>query len=260
MRKYRAPGGVGELRRARIRAAALGAGAAVYSLGILGEAVLGWPLDPRTAMLSELAARDRWHRRLFQCGDVASAGCYLVAAGASRPGDSDPRGLLSASLAAFGAATIGDALSPLDYPVSFDDPGSPRRGERPENSGTSASHGRHYVTTTLASAASVGLMACYWREFGRQPGASARRRLAAPVVLGLLAASAASLASPKLQPGAVQRLYTLGFSALCVDFARRDLARAAAAQDLSCRRPPPGNRRRPVTLTGTGKTSPGSAP
>ncbi|RKS19373.1 uncharacterized protein DUF998 [Arthrobacter sp. AG1021] len=229
MNEIQDPGGGAELRRARIRAAALGAGAAAYSLGILGEAVLGWPLDPRTAMLSELAARDRWHRGLFQWTDMASAGCYLVAACASRPGDSDPRGLLSASLAAFGAATIGDALSPLDYPVSFDDPGSPRRAERPEDSGTSASHGRHYATTALASAASMGLVASYWREFGRQPGASARRRLAAPAVLGLLAASAASLVSPKLHPGTVQRLYTLGFSALCVDFARRDLARSNPA-------------------------------
>ena len=105
------------LDRAKIYRTALRVGAVSYSGGMLGEALLGWKLDPQVTLLSELAARDREHRRLFQVLDLGAGSLFITAGMTQRSGGSK---WLGSWLELFGAATIGDALSPLDYPISHD--------------------------------------------------------------------------------------------------------------------------------------------
>ncbi|WP_313812158.1 DUF998 domain-containing protein [Glutamicibacter sp.] len=203
--------------RAAAGRAALGAGAVVYSSGMAAEALLKWPLNPTTTLLSELAARDRSYRRIFQTGDLCAGG--LFAASGALLGAREGK-LLPLCLGVFGAATIADALSPLDYPISHASlrPGHPAGQWTP-----SASHTAHYVTTTIAGSAAAGICLVHWRMARslppQHPAAGVVRRIAAPAVVGLLLTGVATLASDKLLPGMVQRVQTLGFSALCVDLA-----------------------------------------
>lgn len=221
---------------ARFYRFALRAGALTYSGGMLAEAVLGWPLDPRTTLLSELAARDQPHRRLFQGGDLLSGGLFTVSGilGVLRSGDGRklrvpprctrrgrtvPR--LPLYLALFGAATVADACSPLDHRISR---GLSETGRRP-GEGPSLSHTAHYVTTTIAGLAAVGICLEHHRLQRRtNPTADGRsgralQRAAGALTIGLLLAGVLTLLSPRLLPGLMQRLQTLAFTALCMDLA-----------------------------------------
>lgn len=212
---------------------ALGGGALAYSAGMLAEAALRWPLDPRTTLLSELAARSQPHRRVFQIGDLLSGGLFLVAAAARcrqtpiqatvpRRG----RRRLQLWVALFGAATIADACSPLDYPISQDAGGT---GPRMKTHVPSLSHTTHFVTTTVAGLAAAGISLEHYllqHEPGYSPGTRVERilrRSAGPLVVLLMLSGVLSLLFPKLVPGLVQRAQTLIFSVLCLDLAAEDL-------------------------------------
>ncbi|GAA1410233.1 hypothetical protein AUR04nite_11630 [Glutamicibacter uratoxydans] len=213
-------------RRALIARCALRAGAAAYSAGIVSEALLRWPLNPATTLLSELAARDRGYRRIFQASDVC-AGALFAASGLqqTRSAKVGKAGkLAAASLVVFGAATIADAFSPLDYPISHAAlrPGT-GDGAGDEPWAPSISHNAHFVTTTIAGSASVGICLEHWKLARRAPrrsgAAGVLRAAAAPATVALLLTGVAALASPKLLPGAVQRVQTLAFATVCLDLA-----------------------------------------
>ena len=211
------------LDRAKIYRTALRLGAAAYSGGMLGEGVLGWKLDPRVTLLSELAARDREHRRLFQVLDLGAGSLFITAGRTQRGGGSK---WLGTWLELFGAATIGDALSPLDYPISHDHlrPGHAQKEWTP-----SASHTMHYVTTTVAGVAAAGICLEHWKMQRRAQapdGLPARilRTCAGPAVGLLLLSETLTVVFPQLLPGVVQRVQTLAFSALCLDLAAEDAA------------------------------------
>jgi len=199
---------------------ALGGGAIAYSSGMIAEAVLGWKLDPRVTLLSELAANDRPHRRIFRRADLVAGALFLTAGAVPQPRRANA---LRGCLAVFGAATIADALSPLDFPISHD-------SLAPENilgqEGRSISHRAHYLTTAVAGGAAAGICIVDWRARRRQ-GSSARQFAGPAIVLGQLAGLIA-LASPKFLPGLVQRVQTLGFTALCLDLARIGIADSSA--------------------------------
>lgn len=206
------------LARARIYRTALCLGAAAYSGGMLGEGMLGWKLDPRVTLLSELAARDREHRRLFQVLDLGAGSLFITAGRTQRGGGSK---WLGTWLELFGAATIGDALSPLDYPISHDHlrPGHAQKEWTP-----SASHTMHYATTTVAGVAAAGICLEHWKMQRRAQapdGLPVRilRTCAGPAVGLLLLSETLTVVFPQLLPGVVQRVQTLAFSALCLDLA-----------------------------------------
>lgn len=206
------------LDRAKIYRTALRLGAAAYSGGMLGEGVLGWKLDPRVTLLSELAARDREHRRLFQVLDLGAGSLFITAGRTQRGGGSK---WLGTWLELFGAATLGDALSPLDYPISHDHlrPGHAQKEWTP-----SASHTMHYVTTTVAGVAAAGICLEHWKMQRRAQapdGLPARilRTCAGPAVGLLLLSETLTVVFPQLLPGVVQRVQTLAFTALCLDLA-----------------------------------------
>ncbi|WP_159611533.1 DUF998 domain-containing protein [Glutamicibacter sp. JC586] len=200
--------------RRRLYSRLIDGAALIYSSGILSEALLGWKLDPRFTLLSELAAKDREHRRIFQASDLI-AGSLFVAAGATAPAHAPV--LLRTCLKIFGIATIADALSPLDYPISHDH-------LRPEAQGypghRTLSHYSHYLTTTVAGVAATGVCLHDWQAHRFQKGSL--RKFAGPAVIAAQVAGIASLSSEKLLPGAVQRIQTLGFTLLCWEIARHD--------------------------------------
>ncbi len=209
-------------RRALIARCALRAGATAYSAGIVSEALLRWPLNPATTLLSELAARDRGYRRIFQASDVCAGALFaasgLLQAGGSKVGKGGK--LAAASLVVFGAATIADAFSPLDYPISH---AALRPGTGEEPWVPSLSHNAHFVTTTIAGGASAGICLEHWKLARRAPrrsgAAGVLRAAAGPATVALLLTGVAALASPKLLPGAVQRVQTLAFATVCLDLA-----------------------------------------
>lgn len=183
---------------------------------MLSEALLGWKLDPRTTLLSELAASGHPDRRVFQVTDIVAGTLFI---GASAVPQHRRATTLRVLLALFGAATIADALSPLDYPIS-QVAGGPQ--EHHQHGAPSLRHRAHYLTTTLAGSAVAGICLHDWRM--QRAGRGTMRKFAGPaVVLGEIAGVVA-LASPKLLPGIVQRMQTLGFTAICLDLARRGLA------------------------------------
>jgi hypothetical protein len=209
--------------RTRLYRIALRVGALAYSGGMAGEALLGWRLDPRITLLSELAARDREHRRIFQALDLGAGSLFITAGLIQRRGGSKWLGFW---LAIFGGATIGDALSPLDYPISHEHLRPRKKDQRWTPSG---SHSAHYVTTAVAGVAAAGICLEHWRlqRFAADSGGLVGRvvRVSAGPTVGLLLLSETlTLVLPKLLPGVVQRVQTLAFSALCLDLAAEDAA------------------------------------
>ncbi|KSU67579.1 DUF998 domain-containing protein [Arthrobacter sp. NIO-1057] len=195
---------------------ALSSGALAYSSGMLSEAILGWKLDPRTTLLSELAARQHRDRRIFQATDILAGTLFI---GASAVPQHRRATTLRVLLAFFGTATIADALSPLDYPISQNEQ-NPRAQKH--RGAPSLRHRAHYLTTTLAGSAAAGICLHDWLLQRRQ--SNTVRKFAGPAVILGEIAGVVALASPRLLPGIVQRMQTLGFTAICLDLARRGLA------------------------------------
>ncbi|NQD41565.1 DUF998 domain-containing protein [Glutamicibacter halophytocola] len=195
---------------------ALCGGALAYSSGMVSEAAAGWKLDPRITLLSELAARDRAGRRIFQAADIVAGTLFLAASAVRQHPNARP---LRCSLAVLGAATIADALSPLDYPISHEHLRPAYRGGQ---GSSSISHRAHYVTTGVAGFAIAAICLLDWRAQRR--GTAALRKVAGPAVVFGQLAGLAALASPRLAPGLVQRVQTLGFTLVCLDLARRGVA------------------------------------
>lgn len=200
--------------RKRIFARLIESAAMTYSSGMISEAVLGWRLDPRITLLSELAAKDREYRRIFQVSDLIS-GSLFVAAGIAAP--SGTSRFLTVCLRTFGAATIADALSPLDYPISHE---HLRPLDRVNGSGRSLTHYAHYLTTTVAGAAATGMCLHDWLVHSDEK--NSWRRVLGPAVIVAQLTGVATLVSKELMPGVVQRIQTLGFSLLCLEIARHD--------------------------------------
>lgn len=88
-----------------------------YSSWVL-EFVLPFPLDPMRSFLSELDAAHRPHRGVYVAGDVITAACSTVAAAillAPRPAVVGATARTSvAAFGVFGAATLADALLPIE--------------------------------------------------------------------------------------------------------------------------------------------------
>lgn len=191
-------------------------GAVLYSSGILIETLLGWPVDPRRGQLSELAAKDSQHRRVFLCLDLL-AGAFCIAGGVTisrnqdRPGN-HRRQKLEGSLILFGVATLADAFSPLDTAISNEAPGS--RTAAPNRS---LSHRTHVITSGLAGLGMVGI--CTEHMYERSAAKSALRGSLGAVTVTTMAGGLMSLAFPKAPAGIIQRIYTLGFSLTCLDLA-----------------------------------------
>lgn len=98
--------------------------AAVTYAGVPWEAVVGFPLDPSSSYLSELAAADQPYGLLFRALD-ASTGALVFGALAlrSRTGSSSSRFARGAvvALAVFSGLTILDASSPMACATSTSD-------------------------------------------------------------------------------------------------------------------------------------------
>ena len=119
-----------------------------YSSWVL-EFVLGSSLDPTRSFLSELDAAHRPYRNVYVAGDVTTAVCAMLAAllyWLPRPLTHSRWGLgATVALAVFGAATIADALSPIEC-IPRVDPDCPA-----EPSGILPQlHHIHALTSTIA--------------------------------------------------------------------------------------------------------------
>lgn len=194
------------------------AGALLYSSGILIEALLGWPIDPRRGQLSELAAKDSPHRRAFVNLDLLS-GAFCIAGGVASGRNHDRSRArreqrLAGSLILFGCATLADAFSPLDTAISND---APRRATAVPT--RSLSHRVHAVTSGLASLGMVGVCVEQIRE--RSAAGPALGGGLGEVTLAAMAGGLLSSVLPKAPAGIIQRMYTIGFSLTCLDLARR---------------------------------------
>lgn len=153
---------------------ALFAIAAVLYLGLPVEALLGFPLDPASSYLSELAARDQPYSAVFRLTDglgavFTLAGVVLLAMRRAR------RRLAAcgaAALALFALATLADVILPMECATSAD----PECARRDAEQTLGLSHQLHLVSSVLALTAvnvSAVLLAVFAtrgrRAVGRRP-------------------------------------------------------------------------------------------
>lgn len=127
--------------------------AAIFYCGVLTEALLGWPLDPMSTFLSELAARDQPTSELFRSLDVASALSALAGSALLRHhvvGRGLPWLLTFWGVIVLALATIADTALPLDCAVSFAE-----CALREQRGDVSAAHMLHTVTSTIAGTAGM---------------------------------------------------------------------------------------------------------
>lgn len=132
-------------------------GGGIAYAGVVTEALFGWPLGVERSYLSEMAAADQSYGTLFRAGDVVAGLAVLLAAillVVSRGGDRrDPipgptSRAVAVALGIFGAATVADALFPLDCAVSRPECAAA------EAAGTlSTAHTIHAGTSTVAGVA-----------------------------------------------------------------------------------------------------------
>ena len=125
--------------------------AAVLYLGLPIEALLGFPLDPASSYLSELAARDQPYAMAFRLTD--GLGAVLVLAGtvllSTRLALRRLAAYSTAALALFAVATVVDVIFPMACATSADPECA--RGDAEGTLGLS--HQIHIVTSVLALAA-----------------------------------------------------------------------------------------------------------
>lgn len=167
---------------------ALFAIAAVLYLGLPMEAVLGFPLDPASSYLSELAAKDQPHGVAFRLADGIGAvlvlvGVTLLSARCAPPRGAPPRGAVygTVTLALFAVATIADVIFPMACATSADPECA--RGDAEHTLGLS--HQIHLVSSALALAA-VNVSAVLLSAFATRRRRRAHQGL--PVALLVLAA------------------------------------------------------------------------
>jgi hypothetical protein len=212
-------------------AAALLLVAAIAYSGLPLEALAGFPLDPTTSYLSELAARDQPLRLLFAGADLVGAvgaalAALLLVRRHDRPASSWARAV-PVLLLVFGAATVADVLSPMACAPSVD--AACARAEQRWELGVG--HAVHDVTSSIATVAAVGLCvsavllgsrrARGLRGVPASPGVS-WGWVVAPVVALLTSVVVAVIAGaslvgvPTVAVGWWQRAQTLAFSATFV--------------------------------------------
>lgn len=162
---------------------ALFAIAAVLYLGLPMEAVLGFPLDPASSYLSELAAKDQPHGVAFRLADGIGAVLVLVGVTLLSARCAAPRGAVygTVTLALFAVATIADVIFPMACATSADPECA--RGDAEHTLGLS--HQIHLVSSALALAA-VNVSAVLLSAFATRRRRRAHQGL--PVALLVLAA------------------------------------------------------------------------
>lgn len=152
------PGTVG----VRVAGVLLVVAAVAYS-GLPFEAAAGFPLDPMTAYLSELAARDQPSRPLFTVVDTVAGSAATLAAilllrahvvvRSHRSTWTPWIPTMLVLLLVFGVATVADVLNPMACAPSADV--GCARAERSWELGTT--HVVHLGTSGLATVAAVGV-------------------------------------------------------------------------------------------------------
>lgn len=126
----------------------IAAGGVCYSSWVF-EFAFPSPLDPMRSFLSELDAAHRPHREIYVAGDLITATCALLAAAVLQFPRPAVRGVIPriaiGALAVFGAATLADALLPIEC-IPGIDAGCPAEatGLLPQL------HHQHALTSTLA--------------------------------------------------------------------------------------------------------------
>lgn len=162
---------------------ALFAIAAVLYLGLPMEAVLGFPLDPASSYLSELAAKDQPHGVAFRLADGIGAVLVLVGVTLLSARCAPPRSAVygTVTLALFAVATIADVIFPMACATSADPECA--RGDAEHTLGLS--HQIHLVSSALALAA-VNVSAVLLSAFATRRRRRAHQGL--PVALLVLAA------------------------------------------------------------------------
>lgn len=155
------------LNRNRLASVLMCFGALIY-ISVIGEAIIGWPLDVQHSYLSELAARQFPKSWAFRFTDLLSGIAIAWATvlfmkrakpGGSQPEDPNPgwyslrccRRILSIGLVLFALATIVDStLTPLDCALSL-----PECKQQIE-AGTAGQHEwMHDVSSTIVGVGTV---------------------------------------------------------------------------------------------------------
>lgn len=198
--------------------------AALAYSGFPFELAAGVPLDPGSAYLSELAARDQPLRLLFAAADAVAAVAAGIAGVLMRRELRSSTRTVSAwvrsvpvALIVFGSATIVDVLSPMRCAPSADS--ACARAEASWQLGTA--HAVHNFSSSVATMAAVALcvtVAVLLARTGKATGwlrAPATIVLVAALVASAVVAVASSLAVAGIPPmpgiGWWQRVQTLAF-------------------------------------------------
>ncbi len=201
--------------------------AGILYVGVVLEAVSGWPLDPARSYLSELAARDQPTSALFRGADLAAGALVVVGLAVLAVAHRRRRaaGFAAATLAqrvtfwalvAFGLATMVDALLPLDCALSVG-----TCAAREESGHLSAAHHAHTVSSVASGIGSfVASAGVVWLARARRRtalGFSARLAGALGPVLGIVTGAIGLFGSPlPLGTGIAQRVQIVAFSVVLV--------------------------------------------
>lgn len=163
-----AQSGVASTRLLRLAQIVLAFAAVFYSSFII-EAILGYPLDPARAFLSELAARAQPNGWVFSLTDriagilICCAIILVTFARTTRPRWRNARTWILGGLLLAGVATIADSLFPMDCAESL-----PQCLDLLAHSGPSSAHTIHSFTSTFAGAGftivAVGMIRLWWEE------------------------------------------------------------------------------------------------
>lgn len=206
-----------EVRRVRAVTVLLAVAALGYC-GVLWEALVGFPMDPTSTFLSELAATDQPTRWLFSATDLVS-GLALLASGVLLLRSRARRGrrwvvAAAVALVVFGTGTVLDVLSPMPCAPSVDAACAAREAAV----GLGFSDQIHKVTSVVADVAAC-VLALWVVLVGLRAGAGLVRRAAMVVGVAALGCSlVVSVLALQVEldggaaPGVLQRMQTTLFS------------------------------------------------
>lgn len=217
------PGSPARVGRLVATARLLLVAAALLYLGVVVEAVAGWPLDPVSSYLSELAALDQPTSTLFRSMDLAAAifvvGGLALLVIAYRRDRADGGAAASRAqrvvfwaLLTFGAATMIDALLPLDCALSVGDCAA-----REDAGDVSLAHQAHTFSSVTAGLSSFVVSAgVVWLARARRRtllGFTARLAGALGPVLGVVTGAIGMFGSPlPVGTGIAQRIQIIAFA------------------------------------------------
>jgi hypothetical protein len=209
--------------------------AGVLYAGVHLEALAGWPLHPARSYLSELAALDQPTSELFRTVDFAAGSLVVVAVTllvvARRRRRASGHGRVTRAhhvtvwaLLAFGAATMADALLPMDCALSVGNCAA-----REKAGDVSLVHSAHTFSSVTAGVtsfvASAGVVWLAWARRRTPLGVAACLAGVLGPVLGIVTGAIGALGGPlPLGAGIAQRAQIVAFSlvlALAVPVLRR---------------------------------------